>query len=246
MAKALTIFMLLAATAAFAAAHPGLGKGAAGAVSITTVNTTAAPVAAADTGAAAIALPLHPKFAKFHQQEAQTDLSNCQCKDDCQETKRKVCKSREVEKEVCKDEEEEEEVVECVTKCFKADKIISVGKGRRLLSANSAMGLPHLAAKAVLAHAALSQGQGSVNATQAAPAQQQEICREMCKPGTKTTKSKKCKKIPEKEYYDCKDEVTASRCVKRCICGEKTITIGKSPDVTAIAAALVGAHGKGH
>lgn len=107
-------------------AHPGLGKGFLGNVAVSSGNGTDSGAAAAGngTGAATIALT-HPKFGK----SAETDLSNCQCKDDCQEEKRKVCKSREVAKEVCKEEEEEEEVVECETKCFKADKVISIGKG---------------------------------------------------------------------------------------------------------------------
>jgi len=243
MAKALTIVMLLAATAAFAAAHPGLGKGFLGNVAVSGNGTDSGAAAAGNetTGATTIALT-HPKFAHH----GQTDLSNCQCKDDCQEEKRKVCKSREVAKEVCKEEEEEEDVVECETKCFKADKVISIGKGRRLLSANSAHTLPKIAmAKAVLAHAVLSQ-QGSVNATgnstESAGGEKQEICREICKPGKKVTKANKCKKVPEKEYYDCKEEVTSSRCVKKCICGEKTITVGHAPDIHGIAAAILGAH----
>lgn len=39
------------------------------------------------------------------------------------------CKEVTKEVEVCKDEEGEEDVVVCETKCFKADKVISIGKG---------------------------------------------------------------------------------------------------------------------
>lgn len=109
-------------------AHPGLGKGFLGNVAVSgngTADSGAAAAGNGTTGATTIALT-HPKFAKHSEH---TDLSNCQCKDDCQEEKRKVCKSREVAKEVCKEEEEEEDVVECETKCFKADKVISIGKG---------------------------------------------------------------------------------------------------------------------
>jgi len=235
MAKAITVVLLLAATAAFAAAHPGFGKGGNFAVNMDG-NSTAYT---GDGNATADA----SKTITINKGGAQ-DLSNCQCKDDCKVDTRKVCKESPKEVEVCKDEEVEEVVV-CATKCFKADKIISVGKGRRLLSANSAHGLPHIVAKAVLAHAL--KGQADVNATagngtESAGGEKQEICREICKPGKKLTTEKKCKKTPEKEYYDCKDEVTSSRCVKKCICGEKTITIGHAPDIHGIAAAILGAH----
>jgi hypothetical protein len=40
-----------------------------------------------------------------------------------------VCKEQPKEKEVCKDEEVSEEVVVCEKKCFKADKVITIGHG---------------------------------------------------------------------------------------------------------------------
>lgn len=86
---------------------------------------------------------------------------------------------------------------------------------------------------------------GDANATAHAGGQQQEICREICKPQTKKGKEKVCKKEKKTDLVDCKEEVTSQKCVKNCICGEKTITIAHTPDVGAIAAAIVGSHGKG-
>jgi len=220
MAKALTVILLLAATAAFAAAHPGLGKGGFGNIQIS-----------GDANATADA----SKQITISKDGGQ-DLSKCDCKDDCKTETRKVCKEEPKETEVCKDEEVSEEVVVCENKCFKADKVITIGhggKGRRLLSANSLNTVPHMG---------FGKGAGiSGNKTEESGAKQQEICREICKPQTKKSTEKKCKKETSVELVDCKDEVVSKRCVKNCACGEKTITISKTPDFGAI----IGHFGKG-
>jgi hypothetical protein len=89
------------------------------------------------------------------------------------------------------------------------------------LSANSLNTVPHM-------------GFGKGAKTEDSGAKQQEICRDICKPQTKKSTEKKCKKEKSVELVDCKEEVVSKRCVKNCVCGEKTITISKTPDFGAI------------
>lgn len=101
------------------------------------------------------------------------------------------------------------------------------------MSANSLNTVPHMG---------FGKGAGiSGNKTEESGAKQQEICREICKPQTKKSMEKKCKKEKSVELVDCKEEVVSKRCVKNCVCGEKTITISKTPDFGAI----IGHFGKG-
>lgn len=97
-------------TASSSTAHPGMGKGFNMAI-----NTTAVPESNAT------------KTIGFHH--GGQDLSKCDCKEECTDNTRKVCKEKEKKEEVCKEEKGEEDIVVCENKCFKADKVISIGKG---------------------------------------------------------------------------------------------------------------------
>lgn len=233
MAKALTIVLLFAA-AAFVAAS---GDNA----------TDATIVASKDKGGfdvtvdvASIHKQVTASLSDLHKQIMEgeklgKDLSNCTCKEDCKEDKQKFCKVTVVPKEVCEEVEGEEDVIVCDTKCFKADKVVTINVptvdlshlgGRRLLEAASKgpIGLSITKGKSGngtdVTDAAAKKGNGT------------EICREICKPDKKPTTKEECKEVEDKKF-DCEEKVVKKTCLTKCKCGDKEVTVKTVPDITA-------------
>lgn len=247
MAKALTVVLLLAATAAFAAAHPSMGKGG-------IINIMGGGGNGTAEGTATKVFKGPEITVSQGASEAGGKGSSCKCKTDCQDVEKKACREVEVEKEVCKDEDETIEEVICVQRCFKADKVITIGKGRRLLTANTINTMPHMvqgiAKAAIVGGNSTDSDSGNTTATAtkstinlsiphfgkgaaiggsgngsdagasgSGDKQQQEVCRDVCKPEQKTVKKKVCKKVKNTERVDCRVISVEPVCSKSCECG---------------------------
>jgi hypothetical protein len=67
-----------------------------------------------------------------------------------------------------------------------------------------------------------------------------EICREICKPGTRTIKEQACEEVP-KTKYDCEEKVIYSSCKNVCKCPNGiTVETKESPNLVALGAAAAG------
>lgn len=52
----------------------------------------------------------------------------CKCTNECTDQTRTKCKVTEVPDKECKTVKKDEDVIDCKTKCYKADKVISINK----------------------------------------------------------------------------------------------------------------------
>lgn len=172
------------------------------------------------------------------------DLSGCECKKDCEDVEQEVCKVTTKEEEVCEEVEKTKDYIECATKCYKADKVVEInvptvdlshlshGK-RRLLESTpvqKADGTVSITHPLAAVHSAIAGGADKTGDKTEGP---KEICREVCKPSTRTVKKEECEMVPKKDY-DCKKEVVDTKCVTNCKCGDKiTVQLKEVPDYAA-------------